>query len=396
MKTSALGSIVFEIAGETMKLDTTYFEAVKMREVLIRKALNKSTASDNEDYQRIREKFINDEKYKSLLPRFVIGYTNFYQFWHFIKNSVPKPDKREEYITQAFKPLLQKLSATNPYQSRQPIKEEVNKTSIYKQVRSARKLYNKDDESMIAIKLRDLLMERARGNKMSANHEYRELRERLINNSYLTMHVPYFIEDCKDLSQYWEFISKKYPSYKQRIDYLESQFEKVVRASRYLKEEAPPKAVIEKPYQKLEGNNLFLLKSMFEEYLQYNNDTHSEVLKKSKEMLVKAYLCMFDDVSGSELIDVDFYELSDRFICRSRERLSIDDRILLSNTLYGFLAILGSVNVNRSSDIDHKKVLKESVHDSITSKMIIGITTSIALFIIELFKSSNCYTLEDS
>ena len=54
--------------------------------------------------------------------------------------------------------------------------------------------------------------------------EYRVLRAEMRKNATLFAKLPDFLRTCSDLSQYWSFIQKLFPSYQERRDYLWEAF----------------------------------------------------------------------------------------------------------------------------------------------------------------------------
>ncbi|MDB5103160.1 MAG: abortive infection protein [Fibrobacteres bacterium] len=58
--------------------------------------------------------------------------------------------------------------------------------------------------------------------------EFKGLREHLVGRREIKEMLPRFIYTCRDLEQFWAFIKHKYPSYKERKQFLWDEFGKVI------------------------------------------------------------------------------------------------------------------------------------------------------------------------
>jgi hypothetical protein len=54
--------------------------------------------------------------------------------------------------------------------------------------------------------------------------EYPELRAALLARTEYASVIPQFIRTCRDLSQFWQYIKHKFPTYKERREYLWNEF----------------------------------------------------------------------------------------------------------------------------------------------------------------------------
>jgi hypothetical protein len=74
-----------------------------------------------------------------------------------------------------------------------------------------------------AESLQNLLVSLATGGPAD-NAEYLRLRQMLIAQPALEPYTPRFVRTCRDLSQFWEFIKHKYPTYRERRNFLWQEF----------------------------------------------------------------------------------------------------------------------------------------------------------------------------
>jgi len=71
--------------------------------------------------------------------------------------------------------------------------------------------------------LQNLLVSRATGGGAD-NKEFVLLRKMIVSNDLLKPLLPKFIHTCRDIDQFWQFIRHKYDNYKERREYLWSEF----------------------------------------------------------------------------------------------------------------------------------------------------------------------------
>lgn len=53
---------------------------------------------------------------------------------------------------------------------------------------------------------------------------YRELRQKVVQEPIISRYIPRFINTCRDLGQFWQYIKNKFKTYQDRRDYLWGQF----------------------------------------------------------------------------------------------------------------------------------------------------------------------------
>jgi Abortive infection C-terminus len=72
--------------------------------------------------------------------------------------------------------------------------------------------------------LQNLLVSFATGGGPNEYGDYEELRRDLLNNPATGPGLPPFVHTCRDLSQFWQFIKYKYRTYRERREYIWSEF----------------------------------------------------------------------------------------------------------------------------------------------------------------------------
>lgn len=82
--------------------------------------------------------------------------------------------------------------------------------------------------------LKGLLVACATG-KDAKDEEYRSLREELLADPELKSALPYFVEGCRSLTEFWDFIKPMSPTYAGRKEFLRRQFDSILTT---LEEEA--------------------------------------------------------------------------------------------------------------------------------------------------------------
>jgi len=75
----------------------------------------------------------------------------------------------------------------------------------------------------LAEALQNLLVSLATGGRVE-NKDFVQLRQALVSNDSLKPLLPRFIHTCRDTNQFWQFIKYEHGSYKERREYLWSEF----------------------------------------------------------------------------------------------------------------------------------------------------------------------------
>lgn len=75
--------------------------------------------------------------------------------------------------------------------------------------------------------LKHILVSHATG-EQADDSEYRTLRQKLINNSYVKDHLPSCVKTCRSLTEFWGHIKEQSHTYQGRRDYLRDEFNNVL------------------------------------------------------------------------------------------------------------------------------------------------------------------------
>lgn len=82
--------------------------------------------------------------------------------------------------------------------------------------------FTSDEER--ARHLENLLIEVARGGQRNDSDNFISLRSYFVQNSVLKALLPAFVRECRTLKQFWGFIQPKYSSYRERENFISSEF----------------------------------------------------------------------------------------------------------------------------------------------------------------------------
>jgi hypothetical protein len=75
--------------------------------------------------------------------------------------------------------------------------------------------------------LRDGLIAHAKGAEYD-NKLYQDLRRKLLDSAELKSMIPSFVQNCRDLAQFWDFIPPEYRAYRERRAFLRTQFQPLI------------------------------------------------------------------------------------------------------------------------------------------------------------------------
>jgi hypothetical protein len=96
------------------------------------------------------------------------------------------------------------------------------------------------DELLVKVEtLQNLLIDMATSGGSTAG-DYVALRNEFLSNPVLRAGLPKFVHTCRDLSEFWQFIKYKYPTYKERREYIWGEFRPLLENL-----EAHPSAVMQ-------------------------------------------------------------------------------------------------------------------------------------------------------
>lgn len=83
------------------------------------------------------------------------------------------------------------------------------------------------DRSERALSLRNGLISQATGSSIESN-VYRLLRSEILSDPATAKLAPKFLRTCNDASDFWEFIKIEFSTYRERREYLRTQFEALI------------------------------------------------------------------------------------------------------------------------------------------------------------------------
>lgn len=87
---------------------------------------------------------------------------------------------------------------------------------------------SRDDARLELVEsLKNLLVSRAIGGIVE-DSDYQQLRRQAINDPIIESRLPRFVRTSRDIFQYWGFIQGKYPSYRERRQYIAEAFEPLI------------------------------------------------------------------------------------------------------------------------------------------------------------------------
>ena len=86
-------------------------------------------------------------------------------------------------------------------------------------------------------------------------HEYGELRRSLIGNHSISDKLPRFIKTNRDTGQFWNFIKQKFPTYKERREFLWEEFRPVLESLEG-RNETPSHETISGALENFDPNNV--------------------------------------------------------------------------------------------------------------------------------------------
>jgi hypothetical protein len=78
-------------------------------------------------------------------------------------------------------------------------------------------------------KIKSILVARARG-ETAIDEEYTALRRELVATPAIKAALPSFVVSCRTVLEFWRFIQPKFPTYKERTDFLQQEFELILSA----------------------------------------------------------------------------------------------------------------------------------------------------------------------
>ena len=84
-----------------------------------------------------------------------------------------------------------------------------------------------DDQIMKVESLKIMLVSHATGS-FGDNIGYKDLRHKLITSPHIAKLLPRFVQVCRDLPEFWNFIKTKFATYAERREFLRNEFDPVL------------------------------------------------------------------------------------------------------------------------------------------------------------------------
>jgi hypothetical protein len=78
--------------------------------------------------------------------------------------------------------------------------------------------------------VQNILIAQATGGGASSYGDYVQLRKELLADPLTKEGLPRFVHTCRDLSQFWQYIKYKFPTYAERRDYIWGEFRPLLEA----------------------------------------------------------------------------------------------------------------------------------------------------------------------
>ena len=78
--------------------------------------------------------------------------------------------------------------------------------------------------AVAAEKMKDMLIAHATGGDRAGDSDYRHIRGLLLEDPRTKRRTPQFVQSCRTPAEFWGFIQPKFPTYRERIKYLASEF----------------------------------------------------------------------------------------------------------------------------------------------------------------------------
>ena len=89
--------------------------------------------------------------------------------------------------------------------------------------------------AVAAEKMKDMLVAHATNGDRAVDSDYRRIRSVLLEDPRTKGRTPRFVQTCRTPPEFWGFIQPKFPSYRERTEYLASEFNPLID---YLEEQA--------------------------------------------------------------------------------------------------------------------------------------------------------------
>ena len=105
--------------------------------------------------------------------------------------------------------------------------------------------------------IQGILLTHATGGETS-DEGYVALRADLLSEPSISDFIPPMIKTCRNLSQFWGFIQPKFPTYKERREYIWGQFSPLLDRLEFESRKAPPDKQVSTVIKQFDAEHVYL------------------------------------------------------------------------------------------------------------------------------------------
>ncbi|MCL4265766.1 MAG: abortive infection family protein [Anaerolineae bacterium] len=152
--------------------------------------------------------------------------------------------------------------------------------------------------------LQNLLLARATGGTGDWE-EYKSLREELTNHSLVKPLLPSFVITCRDVSQFWSFISSKYNTYRERREYIWQEFSPLLNQLESSLRSLPDKIISDT----LNDFDTDHIKQIWERAIVRREEDPQGAITTARTLLESTCKTILDDLQINYASDIDLPKL---------------------------------------------------------------------------------------
>jgi hypothetical protein len=231
--------------------------------------------------------------------------------------------------------------------------------------------------------MKELCVEMATGGKFSYEN-YEEKRQITMSYPELQGVWPAWLVKCRYGQQYWSFISSKFSSYRERKEFLYSEFNKIIDQLRQ-GYEYPIVASLENSLSDIDNETL---KSVWRKVVQRAKSDPEGAITASKTMLETVFKYVLD-------LECESYTKNDDFIAlygKVKKVLNLDPKNhnleTFKTILKGITSVVQGMGSLRNDYGDAHGKGKESFYpEQRHAEIVINLTGSLSSFILDTYKA---------
>lgn len=232
--------------------------------------------------------------------------------------------------------------------------------------------------------LQNLLVDAATGGVALPN-DYEILRKNLIHNNDIKHLLPAWIKTNRNLSQFWNFIKYKFPSYKERRDFIWNEFQPLLDILE-TEENHPSKESIEVTFNKFDASNI---KTAWGKCLERSSDPEGAItmVRTLLESVCK-YILDKEQVPYSNNIDMsELYKLTTELLNMAPEQHTEKVFKQILGGCSGVVNGLGNLR-NKHGDAHGKGVVNVKPKPR-HAELAVNLAGSMALFLLSTYQELN-------